>query len=120
MSEMAAASDRQGGSQGGGGARPRLPVETERSKMSFTSGTRSLGVLRCIDVMSLIQDQLAILSGGRDRRGAAIVTFPSMGRRDKAKPEDYRLLLQYLMSIPSEEVSALGFTVIVDMRGTST
>ena len=35
---MAAASDRQGGSQGGGGARPRLPVETERSKMSFTSG----------------------------------------------------------------------------------
>ena len=38
MSEMAAASDRQGGSQGGGGARPRLPVETERSKMSFTSG----------------------------------------------------------------------------------
>ena len=39
MSEMAAASDRQGGSQGGGGARPRLPpVETDRSKMSFTSG----------------------------------------------------------------------------------
>ena len=50
--------------------------------------------------MSLIQDQLAILSGGRDRRGAALITFPSSGRRDKAKPEDYRLLLQYLMSIP--------------------
>ena len=63
-------------------------------------GPRSVGVLRCIDVMSLIQDQLAILSGGRDRRGAALITFPSSGRRDKAKPEDYRLLLQYLMSIP--------------------
>ena len=50
--------------------------------------------------MSLMQDQLAILSGGRDRRGGAIITFPSAGRRDKAKPDDYRLLLQYLMSIP--------------------
>ena len=116
---MAAASDRGGG----GGARPRHPADVERGKMSFSSGkkphemstitkiirstlfrgftgSRSVGVLRCIDVMSLIQDQLAILSGGRDRRGAAIITFPSSGRRDRAKPEDYRLLLQYLMSIP--------------------
>ena len=76
--------------------------------------------MRCIDVMSLMQDQLAILSGGRDRRGGSIITFPSTGRRDKAKPDDYRLLLQYLMSIPSDEVGALGFTVIVDMRGNAT
>ena len=69
------------------------------SLSSFTG--RSLpGILRCIDVMSLMQDQLAILSGGRDRRGGAIITFPSAGRRDRAKPDDYRLLLQYLMSIP--------------------
>ena len=32
--------------------------------------------------------------------GGAIITFPNTGRRDKAKPDDYRLLLQYLMSIP--------------------
>ena len=70
--------------------------------------------------MALIQDQLAILSGGRDRRGGPIITFPATGRREKAKPEDYRLLLQYLMSIPNEEVAALGFTVIVDMRGNTT
>lgn len=86
----------------------------------FTGASRSVGMLRCIDVMSLMQDQLAILSGGRDRRGGSIITFPSCGRRDKAKSEDYRLLLQYLMSIPSDEVSSLGFTVIVDMRGNAT
>ena len=33
------------------------------------SGRSLPGILRCIDVMSLMQDQLAILSGGRDRRG---------------------------------------------------
>ena len=70
--------------------------------------------------MALIQDQLAILSGGRDRRGGPIITFPATGRREKAKPEDYRLLLQYLMSIPNEDVAAMGFTVIVDMRGNTT
>ena len=70
--------------------------------------------------MTLIQDQLAILSGGRDRRGGPIITFPASGRREKAKSEDYRLLLQYLMTIPNEEVAALGFTVIVDMRGNTT
>ena len=50
--------------------------------------------------MYISRKKLQFLFKGRDRRGAAIVTFPSMGRRDKAKPEDYRLLLQYLMSIP--------------------
>ena len=70
--------------------------------------------------MSQLQDQLAILTGGRDRKGGAIVTFPASGRRDKAKPEDYRKLLQYLIIIPNEDVRGHGFTVIIDMRGTST
>lgn len=121
---MAAATDRGCG----GGARPRHDaVEAAGAgghKMPLSQGSvrnfGTAGVLRCIDVMSLMQDQLAILAGGRDRRGGPIITFPSSGRRDKAKAEDYRLLLQYLMSIPGEEVSGLGYTVIVDMRGNAT
>jgi hypothetical protein len=130
--------------RGGGGARPRTtvmePEDGGGAKVAFVSsktcqifdgaqgqidvklskGRRSVGVLRCVDVMSLIQDQLAILSGGRDKRGGSIITFPSNGKRDKAKQDDYRLLLQYLMSLPSDDICGLGFTVIVDMRGTST
>ena len=75
-------------------------IDPTRFSSCLLLGHRSVGVLRCIDVMSLMQDQLAVLAGGRDRRGGAIISFPASGRRDKAKPDDYRLLLQYLMSIP--------------------
>ena len=44
--------------------------------------------------------QLLLLSGGRDRRGGAILTFPQSPRRERAKPEDYRRLLEYLLGVP--------------------
>ena len=90
--------------------------DTEDTKKSNTTT-----ILRCNDVMSLVEDQFAILSGGRDSRGGAIITFPSTNRcrrTDKVvSPDDCRLLLRYLMSIPSNEVISLGFTTIIDMRG---
>lgn len=67
----------------------------------FVAGARRLDGLRAVDVMAVLQEQLAILSGGRDRRGGAIVTFQATPRRDKAKPEDYKCLLQYLLGIPT-------------------
>ena len=68
--------------------------------LSFVPGPRRLDGLRAVDVMGVLQEHLAILSGGRDRRGGAIVTFPATPRRERAKPEDYRTLLQYLLGVP--------------------
>lgn len=56
--------------------------------------------LRAVDVMAILQEQLAILSGGRDKKGRAIITFQATPRRERAKPEDYKGLLEYLLAIP--------------------
>ncbi|XP_044733840.1 triple functional domain protein isoform X3 [Chrysoperla carnea] len=75
------------------------------------------GGLRALELMPLLQERLVVLTGGRDRRGGPLLCFPASPRRERAKPEDYRRLLQYLMAIPSEESRSHGFTVLVDMRG---
>ncbi|XP_026680384.1 triple functional domain protein-like [Diaphorina citri] len=82
-----------------------------------TSTLRVMDGLRALDVMSLLQDRLCYLTGGRDRRGGPILSFPMSPKRERAKPDDYKRLLQYLMAIPSEEARDIGFTVIIDMRG---
>ncbi|XP_054274180.1 triple functional domain protein-like isoform X3 [Macrosteles quadrilineatus] len=73
--------------------------------------------LRALDVAALLQERVAVLSGGRDRRGGPVLSFPATPRRERAKPEDYRRLLQYLLAIPPEDVREIGFTVVIDMRG---
>ena len=55
---------------------------------------------RALDVLPLLQERLAELPGARDRRGGPVLFFPASPRRERAKPEDYRRLLQYLLSIP--------------------
>lgn len=56
--------------------------------------------VRALDVLPLLQERLAVLPGGRDRRGGPVLCFPAAARRDRAKPDDYRRLLQYLLQIP--------------------
>lgn len=56
--------------------------------------------VRALEVMGLLQEKITFLTGGRDKRGAPVVTFPSTPRRERAKLEDYRRLLQYFGSIP--------------------
>merc|ERR1712223_996535 len=102
----------QGGAGPTGGARPRRPPESAHKPAgtgassipsdgkSLISSPRRLDGLRAVDVMGVLQEQLAILSGGRDRRGGALLTFPATPRRERAKPEDYRTLLQYLLGVP--------------------
>uniref|UniRef100_H2LKV3 non-specific serine/threonine protein kinase n=1 Tax=Oryzias latipes TaxID=8090 RepID=H2LKV3_ORYLA len=65
----------------------------------------------------ILKEKVAFLSGGRDRRGGPILTFPARSNHDRIRPEDLRRLVAYLATIPSEEVARHGFTVIVDMRG---
>ncbi|KAH0534828.1 hypothetical protein KQX54_009134 [Cotesia glomerata] len=69
---------------------------------------------RASEVLPLLEERLAILPGGRDRRGGPLLLFPTTSRRERTKSEDYRRLLQYLFAISNDEAR---FTVIVDMRG---
>nr|XP_012140243.1 PREDICTED: triple functional domain protein isoform X5 [Megachile rotundata] len=86
-------------------------IELDLIKVAEMDGTRAA------EVLPLLQERLAILPGGRDRRGGPVLVFPTTPRRERAKPEDYRRLLQYLLTVPGDEVRGLRFTVIVDMRG---
>lgn len=80
-------------------------------------GLRSMDGIRTLDLLQLLQDRFVILSGGRDRRGGPLLSFPSTPRRDRVKPEDMRRVLTYMFGIPGDAAKAVGFTVIVDMRG---
>ncbi|XP_017066373.1 kalirin isoform X1 [Drosophila eugracilis] len=72
---------------------------------------------RARDLLTLLQERVVFLTGGRDRRGGPLLCFPATPRRDRLKPEDLRRLLSYLIGIPSDAAKNLGFTVIIDMRG---
>ncbi|KAM7356678.1 trio Rho guanine nucleotide exchange factor [Cochliomyia hominivorax] len=72
---------------------------------------------RARDILTLLQERVVFLTGGRDRRGGPLLCFPATPRRDRLKPDDLRRLLSYLIMIPSDSAKNLGFTVIIDMRG---
>ncbi|XP_050733039.1 triple functional domain protein-like isoform X4 [Eriocheir sinensis] len=86
---------------------------------AFKSVPKRIDGLRAVDVMTILHEKVAYLSGGRDQRPGPILTFPASTRRERLKHDDYRPLLQYLMQIPSDEVREAGFTVIIDMRGST-
>ncbi|XP_046675322.1 triple functional domain protein isoform X5 [Homalodisca vitripennis] len=121
----AGGSSRRGSDPGGADvAGQQLPVMASRRRPhSWHSANHAriqggrMDGLRALDVAALLQERVAVLSGGRDRRGGPVLTFPATPRRERAKPEDYRRLLQYLLAIPPEEVREIGFTVVIDMRG---
>ena len=80
-------------------AGPNPNFAPENSRMLLT-GPRTVGGLRCRDVGREVEEQLVLLTGGRDRRGAALLTLGQNPRRERAKPEDYKKLLEYLLSLP--------------------
>lgn len=56
--------------------------------------------LRALDLLQLLQEPFVMLTGGRDRRGGPIISFPSNPRRERVKSEDMRRVLTYLCSLP--------------------
>ena len=51
--------------------------------------------------MGLLEMQLVLVSGGRDKRGGPTITVPASAiSREKARPEDYSKLLHYLTLVP--------------------
>lgn len=94
---------------------------------------------RTMDILSLLQEKVAILCG-RDLSNKPIICFPATSKRERMKPEDLRRLIIYLTSIPryvkvfmenlertlnsifficSAEVKSQGFTFLIDMRSNS-
>nr|XP_006819273.1 PREDICTED: kalirin-like [Saccoglossus kowalevskii] len=82
-------------------------------------GSRYRDGFRAGDILPILKDKLAFLSGGRDKRGGPILTFPARSNLDKIKYDELRRLMMYLASIPTEDVRAIGFSVIIDMRGST-
>ncbi|KAM5157235.1 triple functional domain protein isoform 1-T1 [Mantella aurantiaca] len=83
----------------------------------YRSGLQRNDGFKAVDVLPILKEKVAYLSGGRDKRGGPILTFPARTNHDRIRQEDLRRLISYLACIPSEEVCKRGFTVIVDMRG---
>ncbi|XP_021412712.2 triple functional domain protein isoform X2 [Oncorhynchus mykiss] len=90
---------------------------TDQSQTSEENGFHRNEEMKAIDVLPILKEKVAFISGGRDRRGGPVLTFPARSNHDRIRTEDLRRLIAYLAGIPSEEVSRHGFTVIVDMRG---
>ena len=80
-------------------AGPNPNFAPENSRM-LLAGPRTVGGLRCRDVGREVEEQLVLLTGGRDRRGGALLTLGQNPRRERAKPDDYKRLLEYLLSLP--------------------
>ena len=80
-------------------AGPNPNFAPENSRM-LLAGPRTVGGLRCRDVGREVEEQVVLLTGGRDRRGGAVVTLPQNPRRERAKPEELRRLLEYLLALP--------------------
>ncbi|XP_019713701.1 triple functional domain protein-like isoform X3 [Hippocampus comes] len=94
-----------------------LPKETKGDESSQIAGFRRNEDMRAMEVLPILKEKVAFLSGGRDRRGGPVLTFPSRSNHDRIRTDDLRRLIAYLAGIPSDEVCKHGFTVIVDMRG---
>ncbi|KAJ8320415.1 hypothetical protein KUTeg_002002 [Tegillarca granosa] len=59
---------------------------------------------------------LLFSSGGRDRQGGPVITFPPHSQDPEFTSQDITTCLRYLSQIPSEESKRRGFTAVVDSR----
>nr|XP_023416039.1 probable guanine nucleotide exchange factor MCF2L2 [Cavia porcellus] len=68
------------------------------------------------DIIEQLHRQFAILSGGRGKDGAPIITFPEFVGFKHIQEEDFLNVLTYLTSIPSVEAASIGFVIVIDRR----
>lgn len=50
--------------------------------------------------LPMLMRVLCVASGGRDRRGGPVLTFPSRSNHDRIRSDDLRRLIAYLAGIP--------------------
>jgi len=53
------------------------------------------------EILDLLQEKVAILSGGRDKDGQSVITFPAMPKTYVYQRECIRRIVQYLACIPA-------------------
>ncbi|XP_072305966.1 kalirin-like [Eucyclogobius newberryi] len=93
------------------------PAEADAGPDPTAAGSEKKETVRAVDVLTVLREKVAFVSGGRDKRGGPILTFPARTNHDRIKQEDLSRLVTYLATVPSEDVRGRGFTVVVDMRG---
>uniref|UniRef100_A0A8C7FLZ7 Guanine nucleotide exchange factor DBS n=1 Tax=Oncorhynchus kisutch TaxID=8019 RepID=A0A8C7FLZ7_ONCKI len=72
--------------------------------------------LLAVDIIEQLHRQFALLSGGRGKDGAPIITFPEYSGFGDLVAEDFQNVVTYLTSIPSLDVASIGFVIIIDRR----
>ncbi|XP_048832707.1 guanine nucleotide exchange factor DBS isoform X3 [Brienomyrus brachyistius] len=68
------------------------------------------------DIIEQLRRQFALLSGGRGKDGAPIITFPEYSGFCDLPDEDFLNVVTYLTSIPSMDAASIGFIIIIDRR----
>ncbi|KAK2836044.1 hypothetical protein Q5P01_016528 [Channa striata] len=72
--------------------------------------------LLAVDIIEQLHRQFALLSGGRGKDGAPIITFPEYSGFSDVPEEDFLNVVTYLTSIPSLDAASVGFIIIIDRR----
>ncbi|XP_034439766.1 guanine nucleotide exchange factor DBS isoform X2 [Hippoglossus hippoglossus] len=72
--------------------------------------------LLAMDIIEQLHRQFALLSGGRGKDGAPIITFPEYSGFSEVPDEDFHNVVTYLTSIPSLDAASIGFIIIIDRR----
>ncbi|KAK7113115.1 hypothetical protein V1264_012462 [Littorina saxatilis] len=67
-------------------------------------------------ISGTLKKRLALLTGGRDRQGGPVITFPDNRNQVEFSGQELTTCLRYLTQIPSEESKKRGITVLIDSR----
>ncbi|XP_046859404.1 kalirin-like isoform X4 [Xenia sp. Carnegie-2017] len=70
-------------------------------------------------IHDILKERIAYLSGGKDKRGGPVITIPSREATSEVKNEDFKRLLHYLSGLPSDNAREQGFSIVLDMRGST-
>ncbi|XP_043558266.1 guanine nucleotide exchange factor DBS isoform X3 [Chiloscyllium plagiosum] len=86
------------------------------TKQKYEIMQQEIRPLLAVDIVEQLQKQFAILSGGRSRDGAPIITFPEHSAFGDLSDEEFLNVVTYLTSIPSLDAASIGFIIIIDRR----
>ncbi|BES92094.1 RhoGEF [Nesidiocoris tenuis] len=68
------------------------------------------------DVVELLEQKYAVITGGKTREGYPIISLPDNSIFTNLSDSDYQKLMIYLTSVPSMHEADLGFALVVDRR----
>lgn len=73
-------------------------------------------ILCAADLKGLLVQRLALLPGGRSRRGGPILCFPSNSQSSDPSFDELCTLVDYLSYLPGKAIKKMRFDIIIDMR----